>query len=511
MIRNILEYLENSAQEYENKIAIEDEKKELTYYELLDLSQRVGTSLIKKGIQNQPVAIYLPKSCESIIAFMGIVYSGGFYCPIDITMPLERVQHILDTLKPVAIITNAQYSSKVEKLDISGEILLLEEVLESPICSECLNSIRRKCLDKDPLYVLFTSGSTGVPKGVLISHASVIDFVENAVPVLKVDSSDIYGNQGDFHFDLSVLDIYCAIKTGGTICIIPKKKFMFPVDLLKYLNEKKITTINWVPSAICNVANLKALDVVTPQYLKNVFFCGEVMPNKQLNVWREKLPHITYINMYGPTEIVYACTYYKVNQSYTDDEALPIGIPFENTKIIVLNEDNKVVEGEEIGELCVAGTCLALGYYKDKKRTEEVFVNNPLNLQYEEKIYRTGDIVKYNAKGELIYLSRKDFQIKHMGHRIELGEIEVAAGGVPDIENTACIYNESEQKIYLCYTGKMCSKEVIEEHLKKKVMPYMIPQRYMYFEKFPYNLNGKVDRKELAQMIQRKMLNDEKK
>ena len=502
MTRNVLEYLENSGKEYAEKVAFDENKTTITYYDLIKQAKAVGTSICNLGVYNKPVVVYMPKSCASIVSFMGVVYSGGFYCPIDVTMPIEKIELIIDTLKPAAIITDEKYREKAEKINRQSEIIVFQESIETAIDENRLADIRSNSTENDPLYVLFTSGSTGMPKGVLISHRSIIDLVENAVPILNVSNADIWGNQGAFHFDLSVLEIYCSLKTGATVCIIPRKKFLFQVDLLRYLDEKGITVINWVPSALCNVANSKALDVVLPKSLNKVFFCGEAMPNKQLNIWRGKMPDVTYVNMYGPTEITYACSYQIVKQTYKDDEPLPIGVPFPNTKILVLNEKNERVACGEVGELCVAGSSLALGYYNNKKKTEEVFVNNPLNTAYSETIYRTGDLVKYNDNGELVYLSRKDFQIKHLGHRIELGEIEAAMGNVSGIENYACVYDENIKEICMCYTGEEKEKDFFKEHLKKKLTAYMIPQKYIYMSNIPYNANGKIDRVELKKIVE---------
>lgn len=503
MIRNVLEYLESTAEKYPQKTAFDDDKKTISYCELLEQARSIGSRLLSLGLSCRPVVVYLPKGCDCITAFMGIVYSGGFYCPIDITMPPERISLIFDVLKPAAIITNSRYAQKAEGFRGSCEIIIFDEAVTENADTDALSAIRRNSIDTDPLYVLFTSGSTGVPKGVVISHRAIIDFSENLIDNGFVEENDVIGNQGNFYFDLSVFEIYGGISAGATVVIIPKKHFLFPVDLIKYLNKKEITMINWVPSAICNVANLKALDVIKPQYLKKVVFCGEIMPSKQLNVWRKALPDVRYVNFYGPTEIVYACTFYNIEKDFEDDEPLPIGRPFENTKILVLNDDDQLVSGDEPGELCVAGTCLALGYYNNPEKTKEVFVQNPLNSVYEEKIYRTGDIVKYNELGELMYLSRKDFQIKHLGHRIELGEIETAAGDIGEIDNCACIYDDEAQEIVMCYTGTELENTALSEPLKKKLPSYMIPGRYVYFKTMPYNMNGKIDRLALKRDIKR--------
>ena len=501
MCRNILEYLEESAKKYPDKVAFDDDKSTVSFGGLMARARALGSVLAEKELARRPAAVFLPKGCDCITAFMGVVYAGGFYCPIDTAMPSERISMIFDTLKPSVIITSQKYSGKISTISENAEIVILEEAQHAEIDSAALSAIRRGMVDADPLYVLFTSGSTGVPKGVLISHRGVIDYIEWVVSKFNIDNGHIFANQAPFYFDNSILDIYCTLKCGASTVILPQKKMMFPKDLIEYLNEKNVNIIFWVPSLLCNVADMRALDVVRPKYLSKVLFCGEVMPNKQLNIWRKALPDALYANLYGPTEITDVCTYYIVDREFSDDEPLPIGVPCENTRVLVLDDNGREVASGESGELCIAGTCLALGYYNDFERTSKVFTQNPLNSSYEEKIYHTGDIVKYNSCGELMYLSRKDFQIKHMGHRIELGEIETAMGSIPEVDSCACVYDDDRKQICVFFTGNMTDKPAIIAALKKRLQAYMIPARYFRLKALPHNLNGKVDRRELSARI----------
>ena len=267
------------------------------------------------------------------------------------------------------------------------------------------------------------------------------------------------------------------------------------------MKDHRINTIFWVPSALIVVAKLRAFkNVDLTDTLKRVLFCGEVMPNKQLNAWRKALPDALYANLYGPTEITDACTYYIVDREFADDEPLPIGIPMANTDILVLNDKNELVTGDEVGELCVRGTSLSMGYYKNPEKTKEAFVQNPLNNAVPELIYRTGDLVKYNEYGEIIYLARKDFQIKHMGHRIELGEIETAVSAIEEITLCCCLYDTKRQKIVLFCDADL-SKEYIHEKISKLVPEYMFPNRIVYMETMPINANGKIDRVKLKELL----------
>lgn len=502
MRSNVTYWLDESAHRYPNKFAFVDEKKSITFAELQVNANAIACRLQKKGLFKRPIAIYMEKSVDMLVAFMGVAYSGNFYSPIDVHMPEKRVMKILEILKPNLIITTGGLTENLANYSYRGDILLIEELDESIGQDEKICKIRDKSIDTDLLYVLFTSGSTGVPKGVTITHRSVIDYIDWVTETFHITQRDVFGNQAPFYFDNSILDIYSTIKSGATMYIIPQNLFAQPVLLLEFLKAKKINTIFWVPSALIIISKLKAFrNVDISDILERVIFCGEVMPNKQLNIWRNFLPKVQYANLYGPTEITDACTYYIVDRDFADDEPLPIGVPMANTDIFVLNEQNELVTGDEIGELCVRGTALSMGYYGNLEKTKEVFVQNPLNSFVPEIIYRTGDLVKYNSYGELVFLSRKDFQIKHMGHRIELGEIETAVSSLEEISLCCCLYDERRQRIIL-FIEENLDRPYINSKLSRLVPEYMLPGKVIVLDKMPFNDNGKIDRSVLRGMIE---------
>ena len=383
---------------------------------------------------------------------------------------------------------------------MGGDFLCFEDIISERVDDEKARQYADSILDTDLLYVLFTSGSTGTPKGVAITHRSVIDYIDWVTEEFAITEVDSFGNQAPFYFDNSILDIYSALKTGAACYIIPTSFFSQPVKLLQYLNEYKITTIFWVPSAMIMVSALKAFrNVDVSGTLKRVLFCGEVMPNKQLNIWRKHLPDALYANLYGPTEITDVCAYYIVDREFSDDEPLPMGKSMRNTDVFLLDEqDRLIIEPEQIGELCVRGTSLAVGYYNNPEKTKAAFVQNPLQTAYEERIYRTGDLVKYNVRHELVYVSRKDFQIKHLGHRIELGEIETAVSSFEEVSMCCCLYDNNRSLIVLFLEQEMERGE-INARLRSIIPDYMLPGKVICVEKLPLNANGKIDRVALRQ------------
>ena len=492
-ITNVLEYLERSAARFPDKPAYIDAQSSYTFSELERAARAVGSALCGVVQKGRPVAVYMEKSVQQIAAFFGAVYAGAFYAPIDVDMPAQRVKLILDTLETEAVISDSRNEQRIRDMNFTGTIYVFDQIEQTEIEWERLAKIRRDAIDGDPLYAIFTSGSTGTPKGVLTSQRSAINFTEWYCSVFDFSEAEIFGNQTPFYFDASVKDIYATLRCGATMHIIPKTLFSFPVKLIEYLNEQKINCIDWVPSALVHIVNFKAFHKVMPQYLRKVMFLGEVMPTKQFNMWRKALPEIQYANLYGPTEATGDCTYYKVTRELRDDEPIPIGYACENTDILILNEKNEPVKEGELGEICVRGVSLALGYYNNPAKTNEAFVQNPLQKHYRELIYRTGDLGRYNEYGEIIYAARKDFQIKHMGHRIELGEIETAVGAVSGVRRVCCLYDTQRSKIVCIYEGDVTDVEIINA-IKQAVPKYMIPNIYHSVAEMPVNMNGKIDR-----------------
>lgn len=504
MVNSVLDYLEESTRKFPDKTAFQDETESMTYRELSAISDCVGAALTGLINPREAVPVYMDKSCMAMALFMGIVKAGGFYILLDQTQPAERLDMIIDTLHARVCFVNDDTKEKVNALAFSGKVLTASEFMKHTVTEAEKAELKRRrssAIDIDPLYSIFTSGSTGTPKGVVVNHRSVIDFIECFTEIFGITSEDVIGNQAPFDFDVSVKDIYSTLKTGATMQIIPRQYFLLPTKLLDYLDDRKVTTLIWAVSALCIVTTLKGFEYRIPRFIDKVIFSGEVMPIKHLNQWRENYPKAMFVNVYGPTEITCNCMYYIVDRDYKLDETLPMGQAFPNERVFLLDEQDKLIESSahnKIGEICVSGTAVTLGYYNNKEKTEQAFVQNPLNKAYNEIIYRTGDLGYYNREGMMCFSSRKDFQIKHMGHRIELGEIEMAINAENDVLRACCIYDEEQNKILGFYEGT-ATKKAITHGLVQKIPKYMIPSEFIRVEKMPITKNGKIDRKALME------------
>lgn len=494
-IKNVLTWLEDSASRTPDKTVFADENSAITYKDFVLKAKTMAVKLTKVIEPCSPVAVLGNKSVETLIAFFAVVYAGSFYVPLNPAHPDERKQRILNKLNnPYVIVTNGEVLP-----DFVDKAKVIEMSYEDNCDFSCLERVRMSQIDTDPLYVIFTSGSTGEPKGIAVSHRSVIDFIEEFTCQFDMDENEVFASQAPFDFDVSVKDIYSTIKCGATMQIIPKAKFSFPTILIDYLCEREVTTLIWAVSALCIISGFRSFSYKVPTTIKKVLFSGEAMPIKQLNYWKKYLPDVKYVNLYGPTEITCNCTFFEIPEGAFEGEALPIGRPFENERIILLKEDGTTTkEPNVLGEICVVGSALSLGYYNSPVETANAFVLNPDQKAYEEKMYKTGDLGFYGEDGLLHFSGRADYQIKYMGHRIELGEIENATLSFKGVSRAVCIFEEKRQKIYMFCQGDVEGDE-INIFLRTKLPPFMIPHHIVVVKEMPLTENGKVNRKKLME------------
>lgn len=494
MQKNILEYLENTAITHKDKLAFSTGKDGLTFGEIYTASRAVGSFLSDNGYYGDPIAIIMDKHPNTLAAFWGVVYSGCFYACIDEKMPAPRILAIFDKFLPKAIICDAKNYKLATSLGVEN-VYLFDDISKHEENSSALEKIRIKQSSTDAIYVAFTSGSTGTPKGVVACHRSVIDYTESLCDALGFSEDTVFANQTPLYFDAPLKEIMPTIKLGATTYFVPKMLFSFPIKLVEYLDEHKINTICWVVSALVQISSLGALENHTPKYLTTVCFGSELFPRKQYDLWRESLPDARFFNLYGPTEATGMSCYWAADRELLSDEPIPIGRPFDNTDIILLDENNKRADE---GEICIRGTCITMGYYNDPEKTDAVFVQNPLNTAYGELIYRTGDIGRLNDRGELVFICRKDSQIKHMGHRIELGEIEASTLKRDLVDRACCVYDNNAKRIVLYYVGR-CSEKDVFSHLQSLLPRYMLPAETVKLDAMPLTPNGKIDRKGLRE------------
>ncbi|ECK7763333.1 amino acid adenylation domain-containing protein [Campylobacter coli] len=503
MTTHIYDFLEKSLIKFSEKTAFVEpfakERKEIAYKDFDLFSKKLASEILKTLKNNKPtqapVLIILPKGIDCLISFFGVALSGNFYTLLDEKSPKERVEKVIEVLKPKLFIT-----SKDLKFNLDLPTLYTQDFESFNIDESLIKNAKEKHIDTNLLYVLFTSGSTGIPKGVSIAHKSVIDYAFHFCEAFEVDENEIIANQAPLYVDASLPDILATIKPSATLHLIPNHLFAFPNKILDYLEQEKITMIFWKPTVL--IYFIKDQDNLKNYPLKNlnkILIGGEIMPIKQLNIWRKHLPNALFANCYGPTEITDVCCYYILDREFSENEILPIGKAYKNTELLVFDENMNFISPKQIGikgELFVRGTSLSLGYYNDKEKTKQAFIQNPLHDNYLDLLYKTGDIVSYNEFGELLCYGRNDNRIKFMGHRIELGEIESVINSHSKIILCACIFKE---KIICFYES---DEELdFKAFLKDKLPSYMIPKHFIKIEKFKLNQNSKIDRKALHELI----------
>lgn len=501
-IKNILQYLEETAQRLPDRIAFSEGKggASLTFSALLDHARRIGTALCRQGLTGQRVTMLMDRSPGAIATMLGALYAGAVYVPLDAAMPDARMRDILGRCRAAAIVCDGANRRAAEGFDLP--VLDVGSLLTEPADDAALALVRARQIDTDPMYIVFTSGSTGAPKGVVGCHRAVIDYGEALTSALALDETAVFGCQAPLYLDAPLKEILTTLMKGATTYLIPKRLFSFPVLLLDYLNENRINTVCWVSSVLSTVAALGGLEARPPLTLRRVVFGSERLPLCYYRAWRQALPKATFYQLYGPTEATGMSCVWRADRELLEDDSIPIGAPLDNTDLLLIDEERREIRSSHgqksaVGEMYLRGSCLTLGYDHATEQTASAFVQNPLQNAYPETVYRTGDLAYYNSYGELVFAGRRDGQIKRMGHRIETGEIEACALRLEGVSLAACVASEGTGELSLFYTGDADPKDVTEA-LSAYLPRYYMPSRSIKLDVLPTTPGGKIDRRALA-------------
>jgi amino acid adenylation domain-containing protein len=512
--------LMRSAALYPEKAAVWARGRSLTYRELEERSNQLAHLLRERGVKKgDRVGLFFPKCVESLVCMFGVLKAGGVYVPLDPLAPPDRIGYIIGNCGIRVLLTNREKRNLLdhtvlESLDFcvmtdqsgangSGKTVVPWALLaEHPETSAPAVTLT----ETDLAYILYTSGSTGRPKGVLLSHQNALTFVEWCAGEFKLKSEDRLSNHAPLHFDLSVFDVYNSIEAGATVYLVTEDLAPFPTTLAKFIEDQAITVWYSVPSALTLLLLHGKLDPGKISKLHTILFAGEVFPMKYLRQWTDLLPRVDFYNLYGPTE-TNVCTYHKVDRkSLTTMEKLPIGIACENTEVFAVDDKDQVVtQPGETGELYVRGPSVTYGYWGDQEKTRQMVVPNRFQSHFEEKVYRTGDLVSLGEDGSYQFLGRRDSMIKSRGYRIELGEIESALLSHPGVREAAAVAIPDEilgnriKAVIAAHTAQDLKAAELQNYCAARIPKYMIPEHIEFRESLPKTSTGKIDRVRLAE------------
>ena len=515
MSETLLNRLVSAAAEREpGREAVRDRGRSLTYAELESRSNRLAQLLRHEGVhRGDRVGLYLDKSLESLVGIYGILKSGAAYVPFDPQAPTTRLAYIARNAGIGVLLTGREKAGRWEELlgeapDVRTLVLLngAEADVAAPAARVRLlaGAALEASHDTDPgvsqspddlSYILYTSGSTGEPKGVMLSHENALAFVHWAVEQFAITSADRLSSHAPLHFDLSVLDLYGAAEAAATVVLVPSRAALFPAELSRFIHEEGITVWYSVPSALTMLQTRGGLETGAFPVLRTILFAGEVFPMKYLVRLMELLPHVRFYNLYGPTE-TNVCTWYEVPRYGAGEApaAIPIGRALPGVECLAVDEDGTPVPAGEVGELHVRGPTVMHGYWGDPERTAR-----SLSERDGERVYRTGDLVREDAGGDFLFLGRRDAQIKSRGYRIELGDIEAALYEHPLVLECAAVAVPDElvtNRIKAVVATREPVREIeLAEHCASRLPRYMIPETFEFRDELPKSSTGKIARK----------------
>jgi len=518
------ELLSDTAADLPDNTAVLFNNNQITYAELDKRSNRLANWLVTMGVKPQDrIGIYMPRSIHSIISVFGILKAGAIYVPVDPFCPESRLQYIVNKCEIAILLTCRDKLSKVSgtfsKDSPLQSVLIMDGLIANLEANPAIKlhwwereqkgvseaPHRAKIIDTELSYILFTSGSTGNPKGVMLSHRNALTFVNMACKFFKISNKDVFSNISPLHFDLSVFDLYVAFSAGAAVAIVPESIAIFPSKLAEFIDHYKITVWNSVPSALALLAAFANLDRCDLSSLRLILFAGEVFPVKYLRQLKRTIPHAQFYNIYGQTE-ANSSTYYLVDRIPDEDTSLiPIGKPFPDFDVFALDENGRPINDQRTqGELYVRSETIAAGYWKDPEQSRGKFVENPLSPGSGEIVYKTGDVVRMDGDGNYIFLGRVDHMIKSRGYRIEIGEIETILANHPEIKMAVVIPIPDElignrlAAIIVPSEGSHIEKEEIVKYCSRLLPKYMVPEIVEFRDSLPMTSSGKADRKQLG-------------
>jgi amino acid adenylation domain-containing protein len=496
----------------------------VTYEELERVSNRIARRLLSAGVRaGDRVCLLTPKSPRAIQAILGILKTGAMYVPLDPDSPATRLHLMLASCDTPWLLASHRCATLVDELhafsDLAGKLVVGWLDDGSParpggfswddVEQESGDHVATKAPMDTPAYILFTSGSTGVPKGVVITHANVAAFLDWALPYFDFASGDRLSGHPPLHFDLSVFDVFGALTAGATLHLVPPELNLVPGRLVRLMSDNQLTQWFSVPGVLSLVAKFDLLATAQLPALKRVLWCGEALPTPTLRYWMERLPAVAFTNLYGPTEATIASSYFTVTQRpASDSDPIPIGTPCAGEELLVLDESLQPVAPGVIGDLHIAGAGLSPGYWRDPDKTRAVFLPDPRPANPGSRIYRTGDLARMGEDGLCYFIGRADTQVKSRGYRIELGEIDNALNALSSLREGAVVAIPSGgfDGAALCCAYVPQSRdggsiELVKQQLAARLPHYMIPSRWKQVDGLPRNANGKIDRRAIEGMF----------